>query len=55
MTVRFTKKEEKWIEKTLFNWRLKNGCPESIRKTAEPKLKILRGETYEYNGQRKRR
>ena len=42
MTIMFTEQELKWIDKELFNWKLKEGCPESIREDLEQKLKMLR-------------
>jgi hypothetical protein len=41
MTIIFTEHELEWINKEPFNWTVKQGCPESIRKALEKKLKLL--------------
>lgn len=42
MTIIFTEQELEWIDKKLFDWKLKDGCPDSIRSDLERKLKMLR-------------
>lgn len=34
--------ELKWINKELFNWTIKEGCPDDIRKKLEKKLDLIR-------------
>lgn len=42
MTILFTEEEKKWINKELFNWTIKEGCPSDVRETLELKLKELK-------------
>lgn len=41
MTVRFTEEEREYIIKDLGNWRIKDDCPEKMRKKIEEKLRLL--------------
>lgn len=41
----FTEEEKEWINKQLFNWTVKKGCPDNIKKTLEKKLQLLAGES----------
>ena len=41
MHIMFTEEENEWIDKKLFNWTVKAGCPADIRKNLEKKLFIL--------------
>lgn len=41
MHIIFSEDEKKWIDKKLFNWTVKSGCPEDVRKSIEVKLKVL--------------
>lgn len=38
MLILFDDEEMQWIEKRLFSWRIKDGCPDNIRKRIEKKL-----------------
>ena len=38
MTIYFTEQEIEWIEKRKFNWTIKKGCPEEIKKRLDKKL-----------------
>ncbi len=42
MILYLTEKEKEWIDMEYCNWHLKEGCPEPIRKTLEPKLKLIK-------------
>ena len=41
MHIVFSEEEKRWIDKNLFNWTAKEGCPEDVRKSLEHKLKLL--------------
>lgn len=41
MTVIFSEEEKEWIDKKPFNWTIKKGCPENIRKSLKRKLDAL--------------
>lgn len=41
MHIIFSTEEMKWIDTRLFNWTVKNKCPEAIKKAIEKKLRIL--------------
>jgi len=41
MHVIFTDEEKEWINMKPFNWTVKDGCPERIKKEIEKKLKVL--------------
>lgn len=47
MTIRFTDKEQEWIDKKPFDWTIKRGCPEKLKKGIEQKLKLLKKESVE--------
>jgi hypothetical protein len=49
MTVRFTEQEWENIDKIPFAWRISPNCPEKVRKTLEPKLKLFYKETGHIN------
>lgn len=51
MTVRFTDEEYEWIDKKPNNWTIRKGCPTSIRKTLEIKLKYI----YDFHNHKKMR
>lgn len=42
MHIIFTDEEKEWIDKKPFNWTIKEGCPEKIKKDLERKLKLLK-------------
>lgn len=44
MHVIFTDEEKEWINMKPFNWTVKDGCPENIKKEIEKKLKVLSGD-----------
>ena len=46
MHVIFTEDELEWIDKKIFNWTVKKGCPSSIKKSLEKKLKLLKEHDY---------
>ena len=39
MHLLFTDEERMWIDAKVFGWRIKEGCPEKIRKSIEEKKK----------------
>lgn len=41
MTIIFTEKEQEYIDKIPFAWKVLPNCPESIKKTLSEKLKLL--------------
>ena len=41
MTVRFSDEEYEWIITDLFNWHIKEGCPDHLRKKIEEKFALL--------------
>ena len=41
MYILFTDEEMKWLNKTDFNWTIKEGCPKDIRNALERKMTIL--------------
>lgn len=41
MTILFTEEERNWINKTPFNWAVKVGAPQNIKKALEKKLALL--------------
>lgn len=44
MTITFTEEEQVWLEKSMFNWHVKDDAPEGVRESIESKLKLLSGE-----------
>jgi hypothetical protein len=53
MTIFFTEEENKWINKDAFNWTIKEGCPDNVRKTLQLKLEKLKNEHNSFsNGSR---
>lgn len=44
MTITFTDEEHEWLEKSMFNWRVKSGAPDDVKKSIERKLHLLSGE-----------
>jgi len=42
MHIVFTEEEKEWIDKKLFNWTVKDGCPEAIKESLEKKLTLLK-------------
>ena len=53
MHVMFTEQEDEWLVKEPFNWHVKEGTPENIRKSIEKKLELLNGKPQ--RGRRERR
>lgn len=47
MHVLFSQEELAWIDKKLFDWTVKRGCPEKLKKGIEQKLKLLKKESVE--------
>ena len=43
MTLIFTATELEWINKELFHWSIKDGCPENLKKGIQTKLRLLYG------------
>lgn len=55
MTIFFTEEELKWIDKKPFAWKVKKGCPDSIRQRLKRKIaQFYNGEHYNYERSRKR-
>ena len=50
MTIMFTDEEKQYIVKKQFNWHVDKSCPQKIKKTLVPKLKMLNKDTYTYEG-----
>ena len=48
MTIEFTQEEKAWIEMDMFNWHLKEKCPNKLRKKIQRKLDFLNGKKYSY-------
>ena len=46
MHIIFTAEELQWINKKPFNWTIKKGCPDSIKKGLQKKLDALKPENY---------
>ena len=37
----FTDEEKRWIDRSSWGWRVKNGCPETVRKSIEKKKQAI--------------
>lgn len=40
----FTEEELEWIDKIPYNWKIKKGCPDKLKKSIDKKLKELKKE-----------
>lgn len=41
MVISFTEKEKKYLEPDKGDWKIKNGCPERLKKRIEEKIKLI--------------